>query len=508
MKLSLAAGDLTHQKCDLLLLPVFESDLKDAQKPAPPVVALDQALRGLVLRVAAEEKFKGGADQALMLQTHDRAQATRVLLLGLGARQKFEPEVLRLAAGRGIKAARKVGAATLVLALPEARDLTANVKAAAEGLLLGEYKFDRYKTAEKDQPAREVRQASLLLPAKTAKSRELAEALELAQVVSEATNWARDLVNEPPNQLTPSALGEHARQIAREGRLKVEVLDRARIEKLRMGLFSAVAQGSSAPPVLVHLWYQPPAARHAGKKPVVFVGKAITFDSGGLSLKPTDSMVEMKTDMAGAAAVLGAMKVVARLKPPFPVHAYLGACENMPGGRAYRPGDVLVSRLGKTVEVTNTDAEGRLVLGDVLTWANELEPAVMVDLATLTGACMVALGHNLTGVFGADDAAVWEVLEAAKSAGEDMWRLPISEHQRDSLKSEIADMKNTGERWGGAISAALFLKEYVGETPWVHLDIAGPATSPKERGYLAKGATGVGVRTLTELVRARAGTGS
>jgi leucyl aminopeptidase len=211
----------------------------------------------------------------------------------------------------------------------------------------------------------------------------------------------------------------------------------------------------------------------------------------------------MKTDMAGSAAVLGAMKVIGALKPPFPVHAFIGACENMPSGTAYRPGDVLVSRLGKTVEITNTDAEGRLVLGDILTWAAEHEPEQIIDLATLTGACMVALGHYIVGAFGDDEEAMQAVLGAAWSAGEELWRMPIHDLQKDALRSEIADMKNSGERWGGAINAAHFLREFVGETPWVHLDIAGPSQSPKERGYFGKGATGVGVRTLVELVRRR-----
>jgi leucyl aminopeptidase len=214
--------------------------------------------------------------------------------------------------------------------------------------------------------------------------------------------------------------------------------------------------------------------------------------------------VDMKTDMAGSAAVLGAMKVIAALKPPFPVHAFMGACENMPSGTAYRPGDILVSRLGKTVEITNTDAEGRLVLGDVLTWANEHNPGAIIDLATLTGACMVALGHYITGAFGDDEPLVSELLEAGKATGEELWRLPIFPLQMDTLKSDVADMKNSGERWGGAINAAVFLKEFVGKTPWVHLDIAGPSQSPKDRGYYSKGATGVGVRTLVELVRRRA----
>jgi leucyl aminopeptidase len=215
-------------------------------------------------------------------------------------------------------------------------------------------------------------------------------------------------------------------------------------------------------------------------------------------------MVTMKTDMAGSAAVLGAMQVVASLKPPFPVHALLGACENMPSGSAYRPGDILTSRLGKTVEITNTDAEGRLVLGDVLAWANELKPAVLVDIATLTGACVIALGHYIAGVFGEDDELVYAVLEAGRGAGEELWRLPLTDLQKDALRSEVADMKNSGERYGGALSAASFLKEFVGNTPWVHLDIAGPSQSPKERGYYGKGATGFGVRTFVELIRRRA----
>lgn len=503
MKITLAAGELARQSCDLLLVPVFESDLKDAKKLPPPLAALDKALGGLLVRLATEEKFKAKAEQSLTVQTHEKLPAARVMLLGLGARARFEAETLRLAAGRGVKAARRVGASRLSLSLPGVREIEACVRAATEGLLLGDYRFDRYKTSEKKDAPRPVREAALVLPEEVERAKALDEALALGVLCAEATNWARDLVNEPANHLVPEDLGRLARQVAREGKLKVEVLDRAEIAKLRMGLFLGVAQGSVQPPVLVHLWYQPAARAAAAKKPLVFVGKAITFDSGGLSLKPTDSMVDMKVDMAGSAAVLGAMKAIARLKPPFPVHAYLGACENMPGGRAYKPGDVLTSRLGKTVEITNTDAEGRLVLGDVLAWARELEPALLVDLATLTGACVVALGNYVTGVFGSEDAAAWEVLEAAKGAGEEMWRLPLTELQRDANKSEIADLKNSGERWAGAVNAALFLKEFVGETPWVHLDIAGPATSPKERGYLSKGATGVGVRTLIELVRGR-----
>jgi leucyl aminopeptidase len=256
-------------------------------------------------------------------------------------------------------------------------------------------------------------------------------------------------------------------------------------------------------PKFIRLRYRPKSQKYARQRPVALVGKAITFDSGGLSLKTAEGMVDMKTDMAGSAAVLAAMSLMSDLDPPFPVHSFIGACENMPSGTAYRPGDVLISRLGKTVEVTNTDAEGRLVLGDMLAFANEEKPTAIIDLATLTGACIIALGNYITGVFGTDDQLASAVLEAAKRAGEEMWRLPVTDLQKDALRSEIADMKNSGERWGSAINAALFLREFVGDTPWVHLDIAGPSVSPKERGYFGKGATGVGVRTLVQFIRDR-----
>ncbi|MGI5865245.1 MAG: leucyl aminopeptidase [Myxococcales bacterium] len=501
-KLSLLAGDIAKQRCDLLLLPVFESDIKDAKNPLKALVAVDQALGGLLTATAKEEDFTGKAEQSLTLHTHDKIPAHRVLLVGLGTRQKFDPEVLRLAIGRGAKVAQRLKAERLAVAITETRELEASVKAAVEGLALGLYKFDRYKTKERDAKRFEVKEARFFLADGVAKSRELQRAFDVGVLVAEATNWARDLVNEPANALSPSDLAVAARKVGRGGKLKVEVLGRERIEKLRMGMFLAVAKGSAEAPVLVHLSYVPTGK--AAKAPALaLVGKAITFDAGGLSLKPTDSMMGMKGDMAGAAAVLGAMRVIAQLKPPFPVHAFIGACENMPDGKSYKIGDVLTSRSGKTVEVVNTDAEGRLVLGDVLTWANEHKPGTIIDVATLTGAVVVALGHYIAGVFGSDDAAVWELLEAARSAGEESWRLPLSDLQRDNLKSEIADMKNSGDRWGSSITASLFLKEFVGETPWVHLDIAGTSMSPKERGYLSKGATGAGLRTLVELVRER-----
>jgi leucyl aminopeptidase len=301
---------------------------------------------------------------------------------------------------------------------------------------------------------------------------------------------------------TPSHLARQAQALAKEAGLACEVKGPAEIAALGMGMFLGVTRGSAEEPRLVRVSHLP-RGEAGRKKPLVLVGKAITFDSGGLSLKPTDGMLTMNGDMAGAAAVVGAMRVVAELRPPFPVHAVFGACENMPGGRAYKPSDVLRAYNGKTVQVTNTDAEGRLVLGDVLAWAaKSFAPAAMVDVATLTGACMVALGNTTAGLFGPDGKVVEAVQAAARAAGEDVWRLPLTEALEEQLKSDRADLKNTGERWGGAITAAHFLHKFAGEVPWAHLDIAGPSHSAKERGYVAAGGTGFAVRTLVELVRA------
>jgi leucyl aminopeptidase len=340
------------------------------------------------------------------------------------------------------------------------------------------------------------------VPAAAARTAAVAAALELAGELAAATAWARDLVNLGPADCTPSLLAEAATALARAAKLQVEVKGPKEIAALKMGMFLGVTRGSIEEPRLVRVSYVPKGTA-AKKAPLVLVGKAITFDSGGLSLKPTESMVSMNTDMAGSAAVLAAMRVIATLAPPFPVHAVLGACENMPGGRAYKPSDVLVSYAGKTVEITNTDAEGRLVLGDMLAWAAAtLKPAAMLDVATLTGACMVALGHTTAGLFGPDGPVVDGMLAAARASGEEVWRLPMTESLKEQLKSDRADLKNTGERWGSAISAAHFLHAFAKDTPWAHLDIAGPSHATKERGHVGKGGTGFGVRTIVEFVRA------
>jgi leucyl aminopeptidase len=492
-------------EADALALPVFEEDLRGG----PALRALDGLLGGALLAAARAERFEGKSGQELQLPTLGRVRAGRVLLVGLGRRDGalrrmqrdgFEP--LRVAAGKAARAASKAGARSLGVALPGAEgvDVAPAARAAAEGALLGAYAFERYKTEKKERPR--VETIRVAVPPDKERASEIREALGLAESIGRAVTWARDLVNLGPADCTPTHLAEAARTLARDAGLAYEARGPKEIAALGMGMFLGVTRGSAEPPRLVTVSFTPRGAA-AKRRPVVLVGKAITFDSGGLSLKPTESMVTMNTDMAGSAAVLGTMQVVSALRPPFPVHAVLGACENMPGGRAYKPSDVLVAFDGQTVEITNTDAEGRLVLGDVIAWAaKRWKPAAMVDVATLTGACMVALGMTTAGLFGPDGPVVQGVLDAARGAGEDVWRLPMVESLKEQLKSDRADMKNTGERFGGAISAAHFLHAFAKETPWAHLDIAGPSHAPKESGYVAKGGTGFGIRTLVEFVRA------
>jgi leucyl aminopeptidase len=503
MKITLADPARDNAATDLLIEPVFEGEVARSPHRNRALSRLDAALGGLLLRAAAEESFRGSSEQLFSFATQGKLPAKRVVLLGLGKRAEYTPEVLRQAAARAVKSASRVSAKRAMLRLPQVHEASDELRAVAEGALLGVYRFDKYKSERPDHPVVPLAELGILLPG--ASSATLKRELAIAEATAGAVNLARDLVNEPASEMTPSRLAAEARALGKRNGLKVTVLAKAQIAKLRMGMFLGVSQGSVEEPQLIHVAYEPSAAARKRSKSgtVAIVGKAITFDSGGLSLKTSEQMMDMKTDMAGSAAALGAMQLCATLKPDFPVHAYMGACENMPDGRAYKLGDVLRARNGKTVEITNTDAEGRLVLGDILTYAAESKPAVMVDLATLTGACMVALGHWTMGTFGRHEGAVAEVLGAAGWAGEDAWRLPLTPWVKDTLKSDIADMRNAGERFGGAIAAAHFLSDFVGDTPWVHLDIAGPAFLSKDRGYLPKGATGVGVRTLGALIRRR-----
>jgi leucyl aminopeptidase len=508
MKIETSLANPEKARADFVALAVWQDALDAAR-------ALDRALGGVLLQAAKDEEFTGKSDQVLVVHTHGKIPAARVALVGMGKKEEDALEAVRGAAGRTVKAAKKAGAESVAFAWP-AKDAAGEARAAAEGALLGDYRFDRYLKEKNGKRALKTLQLLGVGGRGTEEARlrratgggrrpehPVDTAVALGTIVAESTNMARDWVNEPAGVMTPSRLAQAARDVAREAGLKCTVVGRKEIEKLRMGLFLGVAQGSAQEPQLIRMEYKP-AGRAASAKAVALVGKAITFDSGGLSIKPANAMEDMKTDMAGAAAVIAAMRVVGKVKPALPIYACIGTCENMPSGTAYRPGDILRSRLGKTVEVLNTDAEGRLVLGDVLAWANESKPAALVDLATLTGACVVALGPYTAGAFSNDDKLAGDLLAAARSAGEEMWRLPLAESLRDMIKTPFADMKNVGDRWGGAITAALFLKEFVGETPWAHLDVAGPTSYEKERGYNPRGGTGYGVRTLVNFLLSRA----
>lgn len=505
IEVTLSGAEPLTLPAGLLALPVFDDELSG--QGSARLARLDRQLEGHLRAAARAERFEGKAGEQLLLTTLGRCRADRVLLLGLGPRARAAgwtaggAEPLRVAFG---KAARAAKGGPLVAALPELAGLDAAgaavlARAAVEGALLGAYRFRHYKK----EAARATGPTALVvaLPAALARSAAVRDAAALAERLAAAVAWARDLVNLGPAECTPTSLAEAAVRAGRAAGLRCTVRGPRDLARLKMGMFLGVTRGSEEPARLVTLSWLPRGAA-ARRRPVVLVGKAVTFDSGGLSLKPSDSMITMNTDMAGAAAVVGAMQVVASLRPAFPVHAVFGACENMPSGRAYKPSDVLTAIDGQTVEITNTDAEGRLVLGDVLAWAaGQWKPAAMLDVATLTGACMVALGMTTAGVMGPDGPVVQGVLEAAQRAGEEAWRLPLVDSLADNLKSERADLKNAGDRMGGAMSAALFLQKFVKETPWAHLDIAGPSHSPKERGYVAAGGTGYAVRTLVEFVR-------
>jgi leucyl aminopeptidase len=433
----------------------------------------------------------------LTLHTLGRLPTKRLALLGCGASVLGVRDLLSLG-GRVTRLARALGAKTVGFVVPDRGDAVAtppDLEALSEGAALGLYQFTKYLTGDRATPP--VLERVTWFVDAVADDAPARAAIARADITARAIGRARDLVNEPAGTLTPSRLASTAGEWARAASLSIEVLDREACQKLGMGLYLAVAQGSATEPRFIHLSWKPPGARRR----IVLVGKGVTFDSGGLSLKTNDGMLDMKTDMAGAATVIAATTAAAEERLPIEIHALAACTENMPSGSSYKLGDVLTSMAGKTVEINNTDAEGRLTLADAITFGLRLAPDAIIDLATLTGACMVALGPHIAGVMSNDDALANELLAAAVEAGEEMWRLPLPPRLLDQLKSEIADLKNTGERWGGALTAGLFLKEFVGDTPWVHIDIAGPSSADKDNAHISKGGTGFAVASLLAFLR-------
>jgi leucyl aminopeptidase len=489
--LDLEARDLTTPSllattAHVLALPLVEDAMAD-----PWLAALDEALGGLLERTRAEEEFSGKRGQSLLVHTHGKVGGSRVLLVGLGKGASVDEEAMRRFGGTVARVADKVRARRLAVVVPElGLDLERALAATAEGLTLGLYRFDRYLTQDRQELALE--QAVLLAPGGGSQAHVLGGTRDLCRAVT----LARDLVNEPASTLTPTRLSAAAREAAAAAGLSFEELGPRELAAEGMELLRAVSRASEEEPRLVRLAYTP-----AGPplRKVALVGKGITFDAGGLDIKSAEGMADMKDDMAGAAAVLGALVGVAARRPQVAVTGYLACTENVVGARAYKPGDVLRSRAGLTVEVTNTDAEGRLVLADALSYAQDRDrPDELLDVATLTGACAVALGLHTAGLFTPHDDLAQSLCRAGEAVGEPCWRLPLTESLRESLKSPVADTRNTSTgRWGGAITAALFLQGFVKEgVRWAHLDVAGPAMTDKERDYLARGATGFGVRLL------------
>jgi leucyl aminopeptidase len=420
--------------------------------------------------------------------------AGRMLLAGAGERAKFTPDVLRRLGGAVLRFLKPKGIRQIGVILPAGLAAPELVEALAEGAILGDFEPDRYKT----DPTKDEKTVDSLTVAVPEVTPALAEALRRGGIVAGAQNHARSLANEPANLLTPLGMADQARSLAAQYGLDCEILDEPRMRQLGMGALLGVAQGSAEPPVLIVLRYVPEGYA-AGGDNLALVGKGVTFDTGGISIKPSDGMEKMKYDMSGAAAVLGAMRAIAELKPAVAVTGYAPCVENMPSHKAQRPGDIVKTYCGKTVEVLNTDAEGRLILADALTYAARQGATHMVDAATLTGAIAVALAHVHSGLFSNNDALRDRLRAAGLQAGESLWPMPLGEEYKEMLKSAAADMGNIGSRYGGACTAARFLEEFVEGKPWAHLDIAGTAWLDEGKPHLAKGPTGVAVRTFVRL---------
>ncbi len=468
-----------------------------AKRPAKGDLVEFAAQGSKPLPGVAPAEFDGGALSTLLV----RAAGSRTLHVGLGDVKKAAPapRLLRKAAGTAVKTLLKAGAEEITIALGR-HDAPAQVEAVVEGALLAAYKFEAYK-APASRRKNALKRLNLLAdPGELARARKAAHA---GAVVARSVNLVRDIGNRPPNEITPEALADRARQLARSHKLRCEVWDERRLEKEGFGGIIAVGKGSAVPPRFIVLEYRGPGVK-ASAKPVAVVGKAITFDTGGISIKPGDRMDEMKFDKMGGCAVLGVLQAVAELKLPLRVVGLIASAENMPGSRAYRPGDIVTAYDGQTIEVLNTDAEGRIVLADALAYAvTHYQPSLIFDMATLTGACVVALGGARAGLFTADEALRQELWSHSEDAGDPVWPLPFGDEYAEQIKSDVALVKNTGGREGGASTAASFLHHWTGGLPWVHLDIAGPAWITKELPYLEKGATGFGVRLIVDHLRRR-----
>lgn len=496
MEILVTKGNLTEVESDLVVINEFEG----VKKPGGATGAVNAAIGNRIVTLMKEEGFKGKKGETLLIRTSDEIASKRVLLMGLGKKEDFNTEVIREVSAVSFQMAKKIGArhVTSILHGAGAGKIESKeaLKAMVEGVRFAEYNFDSYKKSQ----TKPVVEQFEIVSTNPNHVRSAKRVLEKAELYARGTLYARELVDLPPSETSPAELVKRAKEISKAsgGLISVKVMDMAECKKRGMNAFLGIAQGSEEKPFFVHMTYKP---KKAVKKHLSLVGKAITFDSGGLSIKPAQAMYTMKLDMAGAASVIGVFSILAELKPNMKIDGIFAACENMPSGTAIKPGDVVKALNGKTIEVLHTDAEGRVTLADALSYAEKQKPDYIVDLATLTGACVVALGEEYVGVMSNNSKLEEKILQAAARADENFWALPLEENYRQAIKSEVADIKNIGGKWAGTITAGLFLSEFIEKTPWVHLDIAGPAFAERKfNAYTSKGATGAPVRTLLELI--------
>jgi len=487
--LSLSAAAQVETEC----LVAVVLDRGEKEKTEPFISASDKSLQQSAAGLIASGDLTGKLFEATWVHTPAGLKAKRLLLLGGGKAKKFSATDLRKVAGAAVRALKPRNIRSLAFVLPEGIPGAEAVTAVVEGAIVGDFDPDTYKSDRKNQSV-----DSLAIVA-TGDQASLQRALDEARVLGESQNFTRELVNEPSNRMTPTILANRAQAMSKEVGLKCEVYGGDKIQELKMGAFWGVAQGSDEPPALIVMRYEPAGAP---EKPVLgLIGKGVTFDTGGISIKPADGMEKMKYDMAGGATMIGVMRAIALLKPRVKVIGIVCATENMPSGKAQKPGDIQTAMSGKTIEIINTDAEGRLVLADGLCYARQLGCTHLIDAATLTGAVVVALGFANAGIFANDENMYQQFATALTRAGEKMWRLPLDDEYKEQIKSNIADIMNTGGRWGGAITAAMFLKEFAEDTPWMHLDIAGTAWMEENKPWIAKGPSGIAVRSLVEFAR-------
>ncbi len=502
MKTNLSFSPSSDVATELLVVLAVDAAPKSAAKPEIRLLAGDDGPARAAQTILDGGEFKADSCETLLLHNPPGLQAKRLLLVGLGKAAKLTPHEVRKGAGAAVRFAKPRGLRELAIAIPvaEGLDPKLTVRALAEGAVLGDFDSDTYRSDRKD---RSVETVQVVAPASS--DRSAAEAgLHEGVIVAESQNFARALVNEPGNRLTPTILGQRAAEMCREFGIQCQVHSTETMRELQMGAFLSVTQGSDEPPALIVMTWTPP---NAVDGPVLgLVGKGITFDTGGISIKPSDNMEKMKYDMAGGAAMIGAMRAIAQLQVPVKVIGIVCAAENMPSGKAQKPGDVQIAmpapgKPGKAIEIINTDAEGRLVLADGITYAKQLGATHLIDAATLTGAVAVALGQINGGIFANDEDSYQRFTKGLNVSGERFWRLPVEDDYRDVIKSSIADIKNTGGRYGGAINAAMFLKEFAEDTPWLHLDIAAVAWIDDAKPWAASGPTGVAVRSVVEWIR-------